>query len=150
MSHRHSWPKGDAGVKNSPSWTFHTASLSVFSRASSESVLAKTSSLFLPNYVQDKYLLHLLRSADDVSTWVAAEIVTSHTSKVGTYIAMISEPGVGSDHTSCGSPVVTAPRAGGPQSHLTKGKAIQHTPPVTPQPVRFITVLGTHVGSGPP
>nr|XP_019583870.1 PREDICTED: protein very KIND isoform X1 [Rhinolophus sinicus] len=51
-------------------------------KASSESVLAKTSSLFLPNYVQDKYLLHLLRSADDVSTWVAAEIVTSHTSKL--------------------------------------------------------------------
>ncbi|KAJ1066967.1 hypothetical protein K5549_012326 [Capra hircus] len=53
--------------------------------SSSESLSAKTCSLFLPNYVQDKYLLQLLRSADDVSTWVAAEIVTSHTSKdVGT------------------------------------------------------------------
>lgn len=56
----------------------------VSSRASSsEPPTAKTCSLFLPNYVQDKYLLQLLRSADDVSTWVAAEIVTSHTSKVG-------------------------------------------------------------------
>lgn len=55
----------------------------VSSRASSsESLSAKTCSLFLPNYVQDKYLLQLLRSADDVSNWVAAEIVTSHTSKV--------------------------------------------------------------------
>ncbi|XP_017897166.1 PREDICTED: protein very KIND isoform X2 [Capra hircus] len=50
--------------------------------SSSESLSAKTCSLFLPNYVQDKYLLQLLRSADDVSTWVAAEIVTSHTSKL--------------------------------------------------------------------
>ncbi|XP_015428004.1 PREDICTED: protein very KIND [Myotis davidii] len=50
--------------------------------SSSESLSAKTCSLFLPNYVQDKYLLQLLRSADDVSNWVAAEIVTSHTSKV--------------------------------------------------------------------
>lgn len=51
-------------------------------KPSSESLSAKTCSLFLPNYVQDKYLLHLLRNADDVSTWVAAEIVTSHTSKL--------------------------------------------------------------------
>ncbi|KAM5271633.1 kinase non-catalytic C-lobe domain-containing protein 1 [Ctenodactylus gundi] len=50
--------------------------------SSSESLPAKTCSLFLPNYVQDKYLLQLLRNADDVSTWVAAEIVTSHTSKL--------------------------------------------------------------------
>ncbi|KAM7073436.1 kinase non-catalytic C-lobe domain-containing protein 1 isoform 1-T1 [Molossus nigricans] len=50
--------------------------------SSSESLSAKTCSLFLPNYVQDKYLLQLLRSADDVSNWVAAEIVTSHTSKL--------------------------------------------------------------------
>ncbi|KAM9197444.1 kinase non-catalytic C-lobe domain-containing protein 1 [Dugong dugon] len=49
---------------------------------SSESLSAKTCSLFLPNYIQDKYLLQLLRNADDVSTWVAAEIVTSHTSKL--------------------------------------------------------------------
>ncbi|XP_045883388.1 kinase non-catalytic C-lobe domain-containing protein 1 isoform X1 [Meles meles] len=49
---------------------------------SSESLSAKTCSLFLPSYVQDRYLLQLLRSADDVSTWVAAEIVTSHTSKL--------------------------------------------------------------------
>ncbi|XP_073934120.1 kinase non-catalytic C-lobe domain-containing protein 1 isoform X2 [Castor canadensis] len=50
--------------------------------SSSESLSTKTCSLFLPNYVQDKYLLQLLRNADDVSTWVAAEIVTSHTSKL--------------------------------------------------------------------
>lgn len=50
--------------------------------SSSESLSAKPCSLFLPNYVQDKYLLQLLRSADDVSNWVAAEIVTSHTSKL--------------------------------------------------------------------
>ncbi|XP_021579087.2 kinase non-catalytic C-lobe domain-containing protein 1 isoform X3 [Ictidomys tridecemlineatus] len=49
---------------------------------SSESLSAQTCSLFLPSYVQDKYLLQLLRNADDVSTWVAAEIVTSHTSKL--------------------------------------------------------------------
>lgn len=68
----------------------------VSSRASSsESLSAKTCSLFLPNYVQDKYLLQLLRSADDVSTWVAAEIVTSHTSKVGASAAPVSEKGLG-------------------------------------------------------
>ncbi|XP_004625614.1 protein very KIND [Octodon degus] len=50
--------------------------------SSCESLSTKTCSLFLPNYVQDKYLLQLLRNADDVSTWVAAEIVTSHTSKL--------------------------------------------------------------------
>lgn len=59
--------------------------------SSSESLSAKTCSLFLPNYVQDKYLLQLLRNADDVSTWVAAEIVTSHTSKVDTSVALGSE-----------------------------------------------------------
>ncbi|ELK11790.1 Protein very KIND [Pteropus alecto] len=68
-------------------------------KATSESLPAKTCSLFLPNYVQDKYLLQLLRSADDVSTWVAAEIVTSHTSKVGSSVALSSERGVGSDGT---------------------------------------------------
>ncbi|XP_069867454.1 kinase non-catalytic C-lobe domain-containing protein 1 isoform X2 [Dipodomys merriami] len=49
---------------------------------SSESLSTKTCSLFLPNYVQDKYLVQLLRHGDDVSTWVAAEIVTSPTSKL--------------------------------------------------------------------
>ncbi|XP_061038658.1 kinase non-catalytic C-lobe domain-containing protein 1 [Eubalaena glacialis] len=57
-------------------------SVAVPKASSSESLSAKTCSLFLPSYVQDKYLLQLLRSADDVSTWVAAEIVTSHTSKL--------------------------------------------------------------------
>lgn len=51
--------------------------------SSSEPLSAKTCSLFPPSCMQDKYLLQLLRSADDVSTWVAAEIVTSHTPKVG-------------------------------------------------------------------
>ncbi|XP_023977412.1 kinase non-catalytic C-lobe domain-containing protein 1 [Physeter macrocephalus] len=57
-------------------------SVAVPKASSSEALSAKTCSLFLPNYVQDKYLLQLLRSADDVSTWVAAEIVTSLTSKL--------------------------------------------------------------------
>ncbi|KAI5759981.1 KNDC1 [Gulo gulo luscus] len=57
-------------------------SVAIPKAGSSESLSAKTCSLFLPSYVQDKYLLQLLRSADDVSTWVAAEIVTSHTSKL--------------------------------------------------------------------
>ncbi|KAF5914542.1 hypothetical protein HPG69_010814 [Diceros bicornis minor] len=57
-------------------------SVAIPKASSSESLSAKSCSLFLPNYVQDKYLLQLLRSADDVSTWVAAEIVTSHTSKL--------------------------------------------------------------------
>ncbi|XP_028917332.1 kinase non-catalytic C-lobe domain-containing protein 1 isoform X2 [Ornithorhynchus anatinus] len=50
--------------------------------ASTESLSGKVGSLFLPNYIQDKYLLQLLRNADNISTWVAAEIVTSHTSKL--------------------------------------------------------------------
>ncbi|XP_032464494.1 kinase non-catalytic C-lobe domain-containing protein 1 [Phocoena sinus] len=57
-------------------------SVAVPKASSSGSLSAETCSLFLPNYVQDTYLLQLLRSADDVSTWVAAEIVTSHTSKL--------------------------------------------------------------------
>lgn len=89
----------------------------VSSRASSsESLSAKTCSLFLPNYVQDKYLLQLLRSADDVSNWVAAEIVTSHTSKVGASEAPSSEQGLGSDCTASGPPEGSrcpSPRTGG-------------------------------------
>ncbi|XP_053524501.1 kinase non-catalytic C-lobe domain-containing protein 1 [Artibeus jamaicensis] len=57
-------------------------SVAIPKASSSESLSAKTCSLFLPDYIQDKYLLQLLRSADDVSTWVAAEIVTSHTAKL--------------------------------------------------------------------
>ncbi|XP_045710194.1 kinase non-catalytic C-lobe domain-containing protein 1 [Phyllostomus hastatus] len=57
-------------------------SVAIPKASSSESLSAKTCSLFLPDYTQDKYLLQLLRSADDVSTWVAAEIVTSHTAKL--------------------------------------------------------------------
>lgn len=94
----------------------------VSSRASSsESLSAKTCSLFLPNYVQDKYLLQLLRSADDVSNWVAAEIVTSHTSKVGASAALSSEQGLGSDCTASNPPEGPrhpSPRAGGSQALL--------------------------------
>ncbi|XP_069467503.1 kinase non-catalytic C-lobe domain-containing protein 1 [Ambystoma mexicanum] len=36
----------------------------------------------MPNSMQNKYLLHLLRFAENVSTWVAAEIVTSPTPKL--------------------------------------------------------------------
>ncbi|XP_008047773.1 protein very KIND isoform X2 [Carlito syrichta] len=57
-------------------------STAISKASSSESLATKTCSLFLPNYIQDKYLLQLLRNADDISTWVAAEIVTSHTSKL--------------------------------------------------------------------
>lgn len=78
--------------------------------SSSESLSAKTCSLFLPNYVQDKYLLQLLRSADDVSTWVAAEIVTSHTSKVG---AQGSGPSTGSGVPVVRAPLCASPPAGG-------------------------------------
>nr|XP_006121087.2 kinase non-catalytic C-lobe domain-containing protein 1 isoform X1 [Pelodiscus sinensis] len=49
---------------------------------STESLSLKVCNLFLPNCIQDKYLLQLLRNADNISTWVAAEIVTSHTSKL--------------------------------------------------------------------
>ncbi|XP_069836233.1 kinase non-catalytic C-lobe domain-containing protein 1 isoform X2 [Dendropsophus ebraccatus] len=43
-------------------------------------------SLFSPGCTQDKYLLQILRFADNVSSWVAAEIVTCHTSKLQTSI----------------------------------------------------------------
>nr|DBA15097.1 TPA: hypothetical protein GDO54_004354 [Pyxicephalus adspersus] len=49
---------------------------------SSEALPAEVSSLFSPASTHDKYLLQLLRFADNVSTWVAAEIVTCHTSKL--------------------------------------------------------------------
>ncbi|XP_040217756.1 kinase non-catalytic C-lobe domain-containing protein 1 [Rana temporaria] len=47
----------------------------------SDSLPADVSSLFSLTSTH-KYLLHLLRFADNVSTWVAAEIVTCHTSKL--------------------------------------------------------------------
>ncbi|XP_053548888.1 kinase non-catalytic C-lobe domain-containing protein 1 [Bombina bombina] len=40
------------------------------------------SSLFVPNCTQDRYLLYMLQFAENVSTWVAAEIVTCHTAKL--------------------------------------------------------------------
>uniref|UniRef100_A0A8D0EZ43 Kinase non-catalytic C-lobe domain containing 1 n=1 Tax=Strix occidentalis caurina TaxID=311401 RepID=A0A8D0EZ43_STROC len=49
---------------------------------STETVSLKVCNLFLSKCVQDQYLLQLLRNADSISTWVAAEIVTCHTSKL--------------------------------------------------------------------
>ncbi|XP_009081780.1 PREDICTED: protein very KIND, partial [Acanthisitta chloris] len=48
---------------------------------SAETVSLKVCNLFLSKCIQDQYLLQLLRNADSVSTWVAAEIVTCHTPK---------------------------------------------------------------------
>ncbi|KAM4030742.1 kinase non-catalytic C-lobe domain-containing protein 1 [Anomaloglossus baeobatrachus] len=53
---------------------------------STEPPPAEVCSLFSPNCTQDKYLLQMLRFADNVSTWVAAEIVTCHTAKLQTSI----------------------------------------------------------------
>ncbi|XP_051695375.1 kinase non-catalytic C-lobe domain-containing protein 1 isoform X1 [Oryctolagus cuniculus] len=50
--------------------------------SASEPLSAKPCSLFLSSCPQDRYLLQLLRHADDVGTWVAAEIATSHTPKL--------------------------------------------------------------------
>nr|XP_013039748.2 kinase non-catalytic C-lobe domain-containing protein 1 isoform X1 [Anser cygnoides] len=49
---------------------------------SAEEVSFKVCNLFLSKCIQDQYLLQLLRNADSISTWVAAEIVTCHTSKL--------------------------------------------------------------------
>ncbi|KAG8135453.1 hypothetical protein E2320_008480, partial [Naja naja] len=50
--------------------------------SSSELLSTPTYNLFAKNCVQDDYLLQLLKYADNVSTWVAAEIVTSCSSKI--------------------------------------------------------------------
>ncbi|KAM9282340.1 kinase non-catalytic C-lobe domain-containing protein 1 [Cariama cristata] len=49
---------------------------------STETVSLNVCNLFLSKCIQDQYLLQLLRNADSTSTWVAAEIVTCHTSKL--------------------------------------------------------------------
>ncbi|NWX19616.1 KNDC1 protein, partial [Aegotheles bennettii] len=49
---------------------------------STETVSLKVCNLFLSKCTQDQYLLQLLRNADSISTWIAAEIVTCHTSKL--------------------------------------------------------------------
>ncbi|NXL53001.1 KNDC1 protein, partial [Podilymbus podiceps] len=49
---------------------------------STETVSLKVCNLFLSKCIQDQYLLQLLRNADSISTWVAAEIVTCHRSKL--------------------------------------------------------------------
>ncbi|XP_066477526.1 kinase non-catalytic C-lobe domain-containing protein 1 [Tiliqua scincoides] len=49
---------------------------------SSELLPTQVYNLFVQKCVQDDYLLQLLKYADNVSTWVAAEIVTSYSSKV--------------------------------------------------------------------
>ncbi|KYO42274.1 protein very KIND [Alligator mississippiensis] len=56
--------------------------VSVQKVVSTESVSHNIYNLFLANCIQDKYLLQLLRNSDNISTWVAAEIVTCHTSKL--------------------------------------------------------------------
>ncbi|XP_068053848.1 kinase non-catalytic C-lobe domain-containing protein 1 isoform X6 [Anomalospiza imberbis] len=48
---------------------------------STETVSLKVCNLFLSKCIQDQYLLQLLKNADSISTWVAAEIVTCHTTK---------------------------------------------------------------------
>nr|XP_033797744.1 kinase non-catalytic C-lobe domain-containing protein 1 isoform X4 [Geotrypetes seraphini] len=48
----------------------------------SEALPAEVCSLFVQDCIQDNYLIQILRYEDNVSTWVAAEIVTSHTSKL--------------------------------------------------------------------
>ncbi|NXS31338.1 KNDC1 protein, partial [Pomatostomus ruficeps] len=48
---------------------------------SADTVSLKVCNLFLSKCVQDQYLLQLLKNADSISTWVAAEIVTCHTTK---------------------------------------------------------------------
>uniref|UniRef100_H9GAT9 Uncharacterized protein n=1 Tax=Anolis carolinensis TaxID=28377 RepID=H9GAT9_ANOCA len=49
--------------------------------ASAELLPTQIYNLFVKNCVQDDYLLQLLKYADNVSTWVAAEIVTSYSTK---------------------------------------------------------------------
>ncbi|XP_030343999.1 kinase non-catalytic C-lobe domain-containing protein 1 isoform X3 [Strigops habroptila] len=56
--------------------------VSVQKAVSAETVSFKVCNLFLSKCIQDQYLLQLLSNADSVSTWVAAEIVTCHTSKL--------------------------------------------------------------------
>ncbi|XP_039193395.1 kinase non-catalytic C-lobe domain-containing protein 1 isoform X3 [Crotalus tigris] len=50
--------------------------------SSSELLSSPAYNLFVKNCVQDDYLLQLLKYADNISTWVAAEIVSSCSSKV--------------------------------------------------------------------
>lgn len=55
----------------------------VFYRAVAFEVLpTQAYNLFEKNCAQDDYLLKILKYADDVSTWAAAEIVTGYNSKV--------------------------------------------------------------------
>lgn len=55
----------------------------VFYRATSSELLpTPVYNLFVQKCVQDDYLLQLLKYADSVSNWVAAEIVSSYSSKV--------------------------------------------------------------------
>ncbi|XP_028941825.1 kinase non-catalytic C-lobe domain-containing protein 1 [Antrostomus carolinensis] len=57
-------------------------SVAVQKTVSTETVSLKACNLFLPKCIQDQYLLQLLRNADSISTWVAAEVVACHTSKL--------------------------------------------------------------------
>lgn len=123
------WPPASQGPSRQPPGPGATRGLAgtcacVSCRASSSgSLSAETCSLFLPSYVQDTYLLQLLRSADDVSTWVAAEIVTSHTSKVG---ALSSGPSTESGLLAARAPPWETPPAGG-------ARGLQAHPGLSPQ-----------------
>ncbi|XP_069719974.1 kinase non-catalytic C-lobe domain-containing protein 1 [Phaenicophaeus curvirostris] len=57
-------------------------SVAVQKAVSTDTVSLQVCNLFLSKCIQDQYLLQLLRNADSISTWVAAEIVTCHTSKL--------------------------------------------------------------------
>ncbi|NWH82257.1 KNDC1 protein, partial [Piaya cayana] len=57
-------------------------SVAVQKAVSTGTVSLQVCNLFLSKCIQDQYLLQLLRNADSISTWVAAEIVTCHTSKL--------------------------------------------------------------------
>ncbi|XP_021254864.1 protein very KIND isoform X2 [Numida meleagris] len=56
--------------------------IAVQKAVSTEEVSFKVCNLFLSKCIHDQYLIQLLRNADSISTWVAAEIVTCHTSKL--------------------------------------------------------------------
>ncbi|KAJ1141502.1 hypothetical protein NDU88_007832 [Pleurodeles waltl] len=63
-----------SGVEAKPS--------SVLKSFLTESLTVDGCSLFQPNCIQNKYLVHVLRFVENVSAWVAAEIVSSHNLKL--------------------------------------------------------------------
>ncbi|KAM4636946.1 kinase non-catalytic C-lobe domain-containing protein 1 [Discoglossus pictus] len=61
-------------------------SVNVPKSSSAESLPVDVCSQFAANCTQDKYLLYLLRFADSISNWVAAEIVTCPSTKLQTSV----------------------------------------------------------------